>query len=151
MESNRVLSAAMVVLLCLAGSVSADLVAHWELDEAEGNVGIDSAGDNHGEFHGDPTWQPSGGRIAGALEFDGTDYVDCGNADVLNFGTGDWSVCAWIRTTQSGTGDLNKGTIFANGGEFTGGIRYALAVGENYEGIVTLTTDDDTTEVQAIG
>ncbi|UCG59063.1 MAG: tail fiber domain-containing protein, partial [Phycisphaerales bacterium] len=68
-----------------------------------------------------------------------------------NFGTGDWSVCAWIRTTQSGTGDLNKGTIFANGGEFTGGIRYALAVGENYEGIVTLTTDDDTTEVQAIG
>ncbi|UCG58897.1 MAG: PASTA domain-containing protein, partial [Phycisphaerales bacterium] len=59
------------------------LVAHWKLDEAEGNVAIDSAGDSDGEFHGNPTWQPAGGKIAGALEFDGTDYVDCGNADVL--------------------------------------------------------------------
>jgi hypothetical protein len=63
----------------------------------------------------------------------------------------DWTVCAWIRTTQSGIGDPNKGTIFAKGGDWTGGVRYTMAVGEIEEGLVTLTVDDDATKVQVTG
>jgi hypothetical protein len=48
------------------------LLAHWKLDERFGNIAWDSSGyARHGTLYGDPNWQPSGGRIAGALEFDG--------------------------------------------------------------------------------
>jgi len=48
------------------------LLAHWKLDERSGGIAWDSSGyANHGTLYGDPNWQPSGGQIAGALEFDG--------------------------------------------------------------------------------
>ena len=48
------------------------LLAHWKLDERFGDIAWDSSGyAHHGTLYGDPNWQPSGGRIAGALEFDG--------------------------------------------------------------------------------
>jgi parallel beta-helix repeat protein len=48
------------------------LLAHWKLDERFGNIAWDSSGyAHHGTLYGDPNWQPSGGRIAGTLEFDG--------------------------------------------------------------------------------
>jgi hypothetical protein len=118
-------------------------VALWAFDN---NVD-DSAGGNNGIINGNP------GYVAGmfnqAISLDGDDYVDCGNSDILNFAAGDWTVCAWIKTTQSGTGDENKGTVFANGGDQTGGIRYTLALNETQSGNITLTTDDDTTKAQA--
>ncbi len=41
--------------------------------------------------------------LGNALYFDGTDdYVDLGNDASLNFGTGDFTVEAWIKTTFSG-------------------------------------------------
>jgi len=49
------------------------LVAHWPLDETEGMVVADSAGDNNGYALGDPVWRPDGGQVNGALEFDGID------------------------------------------------------------------------------
>ncbi len=51
-------------------------------------------------------------------------YVDLGNPPALNFGTGDWTVTAWFKTAMTGTGDANKGTIYAKGGDSTGGKRY---------------------------
>jgi len=125
------------------------LMLHLPLDTASRGVTQDSSdNDLDGTLFGDPTFVE--GVVIMALEFDGVDdYVDCGNSDILNFGTGDWTVSAWIKTVQSGTGDENKGTIFANGGDQSGGIRYTLAVSETEEGIVTLTTDDDATKVQA--
>jgi hypothetical protein len=48
------------------------LLAHWKLDERSGDIAWDSSGyAHHGTLYGDPNWQPSGGQIAGALEFDG--------------------------------------------------------------------------------
>ena len=39
-------------------------------------VASDRVGGNDGTLDGDPTWRSSGGKIGGALEFDGTgDYV----------------------------------------------------------------------------
>jgi Tol biopolymer transport system component len=52
------------------------LLAYWKLDEAEGTVAADSAGTNNGTLVGDPIWQPAGGKIGWALQFDGIDdYV----------------------------------------------------------------------------
>jgi hypothetical protein len=72
------------------------LIAHWKLDEMEGIVAEDSAGDNNGTLYGDPTWQPTGGAINGALQFDGVDdYVS--TPFILNPTTGAFSVFAWIK------------------------------------------------------
>ena len=43
------------------------LIAHWELDETEGDIAYDSANDNDGTVYGDPAWQPEGGMVDGAL------------------------------------------------------------------------------------
>jgi len=123
------------------------LVAWWKFE----NDANDSAGVNHGTVHGNPTYVA--GKVGQAISLDGDDYVDCGNPSSLNFGTGDWAVSAWIKTTQSGTDDANepnRGTVFANGGDEAGGIRYTLAVNEEQSGMITLTTDDDLSKVQAI-
>ena len=87
----------------------------------------------------------------GVLILDGDgDYVDCGNPDALNFGTGDWSICAWVKNTMAGTGDENKGSIVANGGDGGGGHRYGLLVSEQTEAKVTLVTDDNVDKRQAL-
>ncbi|MHC4206366.1 MAG: hypothetical protein ACYSTT_17070, partial [Planctomycetota bacterium] len=56
---------------------NAEVVGLWKFDEGSGNTVLDSSGHGrNGTMHGAPTWQPAGGRIYGALEFDGTDdYV----------------------------------------------------------------------------
>jgi hypothetical protein len=72
------------------------LIAHWALDEPEGFIAHDSAGNNDGACHGEPLWQPAGGKIDGALAFDGTDdYVS--TDFVLNPADGAFSVFAWVK------------------------------------------------------
>ena len=70
-------------------------------------------------------------------------HIDLGPATELDFSINDWTVSAWIKTTQSGTGDANKGTIFSNGGDSGGGHRYCLILGESNPGRVMLVTDDN--------
>ncbi len=72
------------------------LVAHWKLDEAEGNIAHDSANGNNGTVYGDPTWQPEGGIENGALQLDGIDdYISI--PFVLNPSKRPFSVFAWIK------------------------------------------------------
>jgi len=72
------------------------LVALWALDEVEGSVAYDSLGRNHGTLYGEPLWQPEGGMIDGALQFDGID--DYFSTDfVLNPAAGPFSVFAWVQ------------------------------------------------------
>jgi hypothetical protein len=73
-----------------------ELVAYWKLDETEGGVAQDSAGDNDGTLNGNPVWQPTGGKIDGALELDGVDdYVS--TPFVLNPAAGAFSIFAWVK------------------------------------------------------
>jgi hypothetical protein len=72
------------------------LVAYWKLDETEGSIAKDRAGDNDGVLHGEPLWQPVGGRKAGALAFDGIDDHVI-SASVLNPADGPFSVVVWIQ------------------------------------------------------
>ncbi|MFC1636609.1 serine hydrolase [Planctomycetota bacterium] len=72
------------------------LIAHWKLDETEGDIAYDSAANCDGTLMGGPIWLPNGGRVAGSLQFDGVDdYV--GTARVLNPAEGVFSVLAWVK------------------------------------------------------
>jgi hypothetical protein len=123
----------------------AGLVAWWKLD----NDVADRLGVCPGAVRGNPTYVP--GKSGRAISFDGDDCVDLGKSNLLDFATDDWAVSAWIRTTQSGTEVASKGTVFANGADEAGGIRYTLAVNEAVSGRLTLTTDDDFTKLQVTG
>jgi hypothetical protein len=72
------------------------LIAHWKLDEAAGNIAHDSATSKDGSLNSNPIWQPTGGKIYGALQFDGVDdYI--GTPFVVNPADGPVSVFAWIK------------------------------------------------------
>jgi tetratricopeptide (TPR) repeat protein len=84
-----------LLILIMAGNTLAGLVGHWPLDEASGTIAHDVSGNgNDGVFKGDPKWTV--GIKGGALEFDGDDYVDCGNDNSLNF-NGAISISVWIK------------------------------------------------------
>jgi len=131
--------------LALKQSKSNKLVSWWKFD----NDANDSAGTNHGTIHGNPAYVE--GKVGRAISLDGDDYVAFGNSGTLDFGAGDWTVSAWIKTTMSGIEDANKGTVFANGADQAGGIRYTLTVNETQSGMITLTTDDDLNKIQVTG
>jgi PKD repeat protein len=75
-------------------------VARWLLDEVLGLVASDTAGANDGMLVGGATWRPLGGRLDGALEFDGVDdRVDVGPLDVSGSGL---SLVFWFRADDVG-------------------------------------------------
>ncbi len=76
------------------------LIAHWRFDEIEGIIASDSAGDHDGTVIGVPAWQPTGGKVDGALEFNGTTFVVTDS--VLNPSEGPLSVLAWVKDGAPG-------------------------------------------------
>jgi len=117
----------------------AGLLAHYEL---EGN-----ANDSAGTAHGTPTGGLFvAGKFGQAVSLAGNEHVDCGNPSQLNFGTGSWSISAWITMPASTTDNMN---IFSNGGDSAGGIRYMLGVSETDDHKACLTLDDNVTKVQS--
>jgi len=77
------------------------LMAHWNLDETAGATAHDSADSKDGTLNGNPIWQPAGGKIDGALQFDGADdYVS--TPFVVNPADGPFSVFAWIKDGAPG-------------------------------------------------
>ena len=57
-------------------SLQDGLLGHWKLDEEAGNIAKDSSGkSNHGKLTAGgkgTTWKPGGGKVGGALYFDGS-------------------------------------------------------------------------------
>jgi hypothetical protein len=77
------------------------LVAHWKLDEIEGNIAKDNSNDNDGTVFGKPTWQPTGGHLAGGIELDGIDdYIS--SESLINPANGAFSVLTWIKGGTKG-------------------------------------------------
>jgi hypothetical protein len=121
-------------------------VAHWPLDTDY----LDYSGSG---FHGTPMGgaalvsDADRGQVL-RLYADG-DFVNCGNPTdpcALDFGTGNWTISAWVKTTMSGTGgDIDKGVIYGKGGDMGGGHRYGLYVNEDQTppGYVNLIIDDN--------
>jgi alpha-L-fucosidase 2 len=66
-------------LACLLLIHAQGPIASWKLDASSGSIAVDSSGNNNNGTLNGCTWQPSGGKVNGALLFNGsTDYVDCG-------------------------------------------------------------------------
>jgi len=71
-------------------------IAHWTLDETEGDIAYDSVGSDHANVHGEAVWQPDAGVLAGALEFDGEDdYV--APMTSLNPQGNPFRILTWVR------------------------------------------------------
>lgn len=89
--------------------VSSGLAAWWRFDESSGTVASDSSGNgNVGALVGNPQWMPGGGRLGGALSFNGAgDYVVVSNSPSLEPPTA-ISVCLWanISNVSSSFADL---------------------------------------------
>jgi len=86
----------LVVLTEYMEPIDPTLIAHWALDEAEGDIAYDSVAANDAVVIGEAIWQPRGGTIDGALQLDGIDdYVD--TPFVLDPADGKFSVFAWIK------------------------------------------------------
>ena len=75
------------------------LVSWWPLDETSGTTAADYIGTNPGTHVNGPT--PVVGNVAGALSFDGVnDFVTFGTS-TGNFGTSDFTMDWWMKTSLS--------------------------------------------------
>jgi len=119
------------------------LVAQWKLDETQGTTAYDSAGSNDGSVHGNPIWQPEGGKTGGALLLDGVDdYVSA--AFVLDPAAGPFSVFAWVKGGAPGQVILSQeGSVnwlmLAPGGVLTTELRQSGRQGKPLTASVVLT------------
>lgn len=106
------------------------MIAHWKLDEAEGDIAYDSVANCDGTLSGGPVWQPGDGMVDGALQFDGVnDFVS--TEFVLNPTDRIFSVFAWMKggapgqviisqSDGNGTGEAWLCTDMSNGKLMTG-------------------------------
>jgi len=82
-------------------------IAHWKLDEIEGDVAYDSAGQNDAFVIGRPLWLPDGGQASGAIQLDGIDDVLIAAAPV-NPADGPLSVFVWVNGGAAGQAIISE-------------------------------------------
>jgi hypothetical protein len=83
--------------------------AYYNSYPRSGTTWSDLSGNgNNGTLTNGPTFVVTG--ASSSIQFDGVDdYVDCGNT-VGNFGTSNFTLCAWIKTTSTSRSILSKQT-----------------------------------------
>ncbi len=85
--------------------ITSNLQGHWKFDETSGtNANDETASGYDGTLYGNPTWQGTGGKDGGALDFDGTDdevYLDVVTPNTNLEIDGDLTVAAWVKTSIS--------------------------------------------------
>jgi len=100
-------------------SPPAEMIAYWKLDETEGDVASDSVGSHNAILSGNPIWQPTDGKIDGALAFDGVDdYVS--TPFVLDAAESPFSVFAWIKGAMPGQAIISQTDGTGFGGTWLG-------------------------------
>ncbi|MHC4088259.1 MAG: LamG domain-containing protein, partial [Planctomycetota bacterium] len=101
----------LVLGLVPANAAKADLAGWWMLDDGTGTTAADSSDNsNDGTFEGDPQWVA--GRIGGALDFDGDDWVNIGSPPELVI-NGAITLTCWINPAALGG---NQGLVGLDGG-----------------------------------
>lgn len=121
------------------------LVLHWQLNEVSGSTAADSSGTGRTGTVFEAAWNPLGGRLAGALEFDGTDDYIHANGFFGITGTHPRSCAAWIKTDRpSGCimvwGSALQSRLWYIGVDERGALR--VDVGGGFVIGTTLLTDD---------
>ncbi len=102
MSKKSIYLLCFVLVLGVAHNASAELVAHWRLDDGSGTTAVDSSGNGHdGTLLLDPQWVA--GKYGGALEFAGISgqRVEMEGYEGI-LGTQNRTVMAWIKTTGYG-------------------------------------------------
>ena len=135
-SKTKVFILAVIVTLCWytdaakAQAVKEGLVSYWTLDKADikGGVVKDIQDGNDGAIKGNP--KEVEGKIKEALSFDGAaDHIVAPSNDNLNFGTGDFTVCAWAKTTATTGRWAQRQDIAGKGDPSVSG--YALSADSN--------------------
>ena len=146
----------LVPCLVLTSSASAELLGWWKLDEGEGTIAKDSAGNNDGALMGDTTWVE--GVLDGALQFDGNgDYIDCGN-DPVFIPSGSFSFTIWAYISDWGSPWGRS--MFSKGGDADAAGRMGWSIRRysddtlcfttaGVEGVGTLPDADDNTNMNS--
>jgi hypothetical protein len=108
---------------------STGLVGWWKLDDGAGTSATDSSGNAITlTTQNSPTWT-TGGKINGALKFDGsTQYADIADPPALRIG-GSFTLSAWVNFAALPTSGLYANLIDK---EATGGTNYQLTVDNNF-------------------
>jgi subtilisin family serine protease len=124
------------------------LIAHWKLDETEGTVAHNATGDpgRNATLYGDPSWQPDGGRIGGALAFDGKDDR-VSSPFVVDPAEGPFSVFAWVKGGAPGqvilsqAGGANWLMAISPGGALMTDLKSAGRQGKSLTSTTVITDD----------
>jgi hypothetical protein len=108
-----------ILIVALHGSsAAAGLIGYWDF---EGTALDQSPNHLDGRLVGDVAFDhdvPEPIESTSSLRLDGDgDWIDLGNPPELNFATNDWTVAGWLKTTRTGLGNENEGTLFGNGGD----------------------------------
>ncbi len=87
------------------GRLDSGLAGYWKLDDASGTTATDSSVNaNNGTLTGGPTWGT--GKIGGATDFTGTQYITIPNSTPLQV-TRDMTVSFWLYLRGYGPGGWN--------------------------------------------
>jgi hypothetical protein len=145
----------LITVISLAGSASADMIAHWTFDEGSGQTLHDSAGSNNGTIYG-ATW--TAGKTGGGLSFNGnSSYVDVPDAASLRFNqNSSFSMTYWAKPQYNVGGvvvsKMTRNTIGSFGymSQYSPSIKkfdfYAESTGRYYQladtGLNSITPDD---------
>ena len=116
-----VASACLIWPTTTRAQITSNLVAYWAFDEGSGTSAVDSSGNNHSASVVSASYVP--GLSNSCLSFNGSnsyafipDSSAGGTTAVgLDIGTRDWTVTAWIKTTNSGMVVTKMG--FVGGGQ----------------------------------
>ena len=98
------------------------LVGYWSFNDATSTIATDNSGNrNHGTLTNMTNAAWVDGKISKALDFDGTnDLVEVADSNSWNFGTGAFSISAWVKWNTLATSVL-IGTNTSSSAEKTPG------------------------------
>jgi len=92
------------------------LIAHWKLNESSGSTAVDSSGSEYNGIVAGASWNPAGGVLGGALQFDGdNDYVSITQGYEGIIGSNPRTCAAWIKTDQPSGGIMTWGDMGVDG------------------------------------
>jgi hypothetical protein len=151
-----------ILLLCIASTSMAELLAYYSLDEGSGDFAADGTGNGHdGTISATPTWVD--GHAGSAVQFGvgGSGVINCGNWDTTAPNNA-LTTCLWIKMgtatgapqyqgilcNRNGNGDQNWGLETGNTGGFYFGS--AGAGGATAYGLGTLDTSGTTWQHLAV-
>jgi hypothetical protein len=131
-QSLVVLTLVMFAAFSATIATSAELVAHWTLDDGAGATAADLAGGFDGTLQGNPVWEANG-KVDGALVFDGVDdYIQTTLMDRVHTAE-NFTIAAWFKTNVTAEGQqhiLWMGDLAGNGW----GEQQELHIGINHFG-----------------